>query len=169
MAANNNKGTTYNLATSEIVDGNKVYGIGPTANDHGPLLLENGLPELIDPAIHQVRGTQDREGYPTGAQIRFGLVLEAKQIHRTIWSRTVRRDEDEVAYSSSFGGINQLMISRLINSARAIRALSFAGMSGGDHLCDSLACFAQRGWITQITSDHISTERLEVLQFVRSA
>jgi hypothetical protein len=74
-----------------------------------------------------------------------------------------------VAYSGSFGGLNHMTVARLINAARAIRALAFTGMSGGDHLCHSLACDAQRGRITQIACDHFSPKRFEVLQFSRSA
>jgi hypothetical protein len=51
MAANNKKGTTYNLATSEIVDGNKVWTNWGTLfirenGDGGVLYLKRGEVEV---------------------------------------------------------------------------------------------------------------------------
>jgi hypothetical protein len=51
MAANNKKGTTYNLATSEMVDGNKVWTNWGTLfirenDDGGVLYLKRGEIEV---------------------------------------------------------------------------------------------------------------------------
>ena len=51
MAANDKKGTTYNLATSEIVDGNKVWTNWGTLfirenGDGGVLYLKQGETEV---------------------------------------------------------------------------------------------------------------------------
>ena len=51
MAANNKKGTTYNLATSEIVDGNKVWTNWGTLfirenGERGVLYLKRGEIEV---------------------------------------------------------------------------------------------------------------------------
>ncbi len=92
--------------TSDILYCHKIDWIIAPPKDGGLALLQNGLTDQLGSEVHECTGADNSEAQAAGAEILFRAVLDAGELHWSIWTGTHNRNKHKVFHACYFGRID---------------------------------------------------------------